>query len=162
MSPRTDRKTTDPAARLGVYKRLSDVPDRHRLGSHSEAYARQDPWSDFQGERFATTAKAEDTRDDYRVIDRQWRAHMADIGRHPALADPQHVESFFFDLLDRVTLNTAYLKWSMIEAFYHWLLWNPSHEHIYNPVLMAAAEYPDGASGRVWDRKIGRAKEVTP
>lgn len=137
---------------MGVYKSLDDVPRHHRLGHYVESYAGRDVWAEFveaNRDRYAS----ERSREDSRRIERRWKDHMADRGRHHALARPEDVETWIVWLLDRMKPSTAYNPyWVRLEALYDWLLWHRDHPHVYNPVLMAAAEGP--AAGEVWAEKI--------
>lgn len=147
-------KSPDPADRLGVYKRLADVPARYRLQQHTAAYADRDVWAEFMtvlreqhdSERFAqVSANAE----------ADWKAHMDARGRHHALATPADVATWCTALLDRLALRTAYNKyWVRVEQFYDWLLWHNDHPHVYHPPRMAALTDADGSAGAIWAKKL--------
>ena len=150
-------KATDPEGRMGVYKRLADVPDRYRLHHHADAYEGLEVWAEFM-----SYEREEYGYDSYRyeqnsaTCEHRWKEHMADRGRHHALAQPADVETFMSGLLDRMKVETAYQTyWSRLEAFYDWLQWHTEHPHHYHPVLMAAAE-SEYAALLVWEEKIGK------
>lgn len=149
--------TPNPADRMGVYKRLSDVPDRRRLYHHEDAYASRDAWAEYVTETGALDGVSDDRAAEIERVERSWKALMADRGRDHALATPADVEAWAQRLLDRITPRTAYNPyWCQVESFYDWLLWHTDHPHVYHPVLMAADEYEDRAAGRLWTEKLNR------
>ncbi|MFC4550446.1 hypothetical protein ACFO3H_09025 [Halorussus sp. GCM10023401] len=86
---------------------------------------------------------------------RRWKEHLDWRERHHALAGPTDVEAWIGNLLEQVSLDTAYnTYWVKIERFYGWLQNHPNHPHLYHPVLMVAANLEH--AGRVWDKKIER------
>ena len=152
-----DRKSPDPRDRMGVYKRLSDVPDRYRLHHHANAYEGRDVWNEFLTEHLFPRFDSDRFKEDARRAGRYWKEHMAERGRHHALATPDDVETWMADLLDRLKLKTAYNSyWVRVERFYYWLQWHTEHPHTHHPVLMAAAD--GGAAGEVWDEKMARRR----
>lgn len=151
MQMGSDVASKDPRDRVGVYQRFDDVPEHYRFGVHADAYEGRDVWDEFEARRLA-----EFTSDSFRQklerAGRRWREHMADRGRHHALARPADVEAFFADLLDELTVLTAYEYYIHVSAFYDWLLWHADHPHLYDPVKLAAIE--GGASRRLFDFSI--------
>lgn len=149
--------SADPDDRMGVFKRLADVPDRYRFHHHANAYAGRDVWNEYlteclfpehpdATEKFYQTAETAGQR---------WKDHMADRGRHHALTTPEDVEAWCETLLERMTVDSVYsLYWVRLEGFYSWLQNHPDHPHVYHPVLMAAATSP-GAQN-IWERKLNR------
>ena len=149
--------STDPAERLGVYKSLDDVPDRYRLRNHTATYDARDVWDEFLTDHLFQTYNSERFKEDAIRAGRYWKEHMDARGRHHALATPADVEAWMSDLLDRVKVKTAYNSyWVRVERFYSWLQWHTEHPHVYNPVLMAAAD--GDASQTVWDEKMARRR----
>lgn len=150
-------KPTDPAVRAGVYSRLDDVPDRYRFYHLADAYDGRDVWAEFIAyEREEQGYDSHRYEQNAATCRRRWTEHMADRGRHRALAQPADVETFMAGLLDRMKPRTAYQTyWSRLEAFYTWLQWHTEHPHRYHPVLMAAA-VPDSTAARLWAVKLGR------
>lgn len=50
-------------------------------------------------------------------------------------------------------MQTVYkTHWAKLEHFYEWLRWHTDHPHVYNPLLMAAANRE--AAGTVWKTKM--------
>jgi hypothetical protein len=140
---------------MGVYKRLDEVPDHRRLQRHAEAYADRDVWATFLSEYLFERFDSDRFKEDARRAGRYWKEHMAERGRHHALARPADVETWMADLTDRLKLKTAYNQyWVRLERFYWWLQRHTDHPHSYQPVLMAAAE--GGAAGDVWTEKLAR------
>lgn len=104
-------KSLDPTDRLGVYKRLSDVPDRYRLSNHAAAYEGRDVWHEFCTEY--EYAQADDNRYEEEV-DRagdRWQGFTAERGRHHALATPDDVEAWCVDLLSNRSTRRTYDYW---------------------------------------------------
>lgn len=154
----------DPRECLGIYKSYDDVPARRRLGQYAARYADEDLWSKYLDATGLYEEATERTRANNRCALASWQEHMATAdggaGRHYALARPQDVETWCQQLLSRVTAQTAYtVYWCKIKGFYDWLLWHAEHPHVYHPFLMAAAEYHDGAAGRIWECKIARQRD---
>lgn len=155
MSSGHDRKSRDPCDRMGVFKRLADVPAHLRLENYADDYAGHNVWDEFLSEHLFEQFDSDRFKEDARRAGRYWKEHMADRGRHHALATPADVETWMADLTDRLKLKTAYNSyWVRIERFYRWLQWHTEHPHTYHPVLMAAAH--GTAAGQVWDEKISR------
>lgn len=152
------RAIYDPVNRLGVYKRLSDVPDRYRLGVFQSAYEGRDVWAEYLDEKMLPKGLSERHEQDVRRFGQRWKDHLAEHcdGRHHALADPEHVETWSAALLDQYSLRTAQEHWTTIEGFYAWLLTHTAHEHhLYNPFWMAAAV--EGSAAReVFDHRRER------
>lgn len=148
------QKPTEPRGRMGVFKSLESVPPRYRLAHHVEAYEGRDVWAKFMGEE-RERYDSERFIENCQRVERRWKDHMADRDRHHALATPKDVEVWFEALLEGMKPRSAYNPyWVRLEAFYDWLLWNRDHSHVYNPVLMAAEQYP--TAGRLWEEKIAK------
>ena len=150
-------KSLDPKKRLGVYKRLADVPGRYRLHHHSDAYTGKDTWQTFCEEH----EYAQGSHDGYQEeVDRAgdyWKKHMDGRGRHHALATPDDVEAWCTDLLADKSERRSYDYWLRVNRFYNWLQWHSDHPHRYNPVLMAAVEAD--AAGRIWRWKARQNRQ---
>lgn len=146
-------KSPDPIDRMGVHKQLSDVPPRQRLKQYADRYDGHDTWNAFIDTR-DNAFDSEYYHATIRKTKRTWKAHMAERGRHHALARPADIESWCRDLTATRTLGTVYSEyWVRLEEFYRWLLWHTEHPHPYHPVLMAAANYE--TAGSVWAEKVG-------
>lgn len=151
------QKPRAPSERLGVYKHLDDVPAHYRLQTYRDRYGGVDVLERFLTEHLFERYSSDRFVEDARRAARRWKTHMASQGRHHALATPADVEAWCGDLVDQYVLRTAYNSyWVRIERFYRWLRWHTDHPHVYNPMLMAAAEYP--AAGSIWDEKISRGE----
>ena len=155
--PQLSSKARD---RMGVYKIIESVPDRYHLQNHASAYTNIDVWNSYfveKTDKFDTKA----TRDRYEKAGRYFKSFMQDVGRHHALADPNHVEDFLISLRDgdigrhnhTRTLQTVYFEYFQpVEEFYSWLQWHTDHPHVYHPVLMAVVE--GGFANEVWKQKL--------
>ncbi|EMA44282.1 hypothetical protein [Halococcus saccharolyticus] len=159
MPATAQSKSTDPRDRMGVFKRLDDVPTRRRLHQHAAAYEGRDVWAEFinaNGDRY----KTEDTRQRVERAGEVWKDHMDGRGRHYALATPADVEAWASWMVDEYTVGYAYNGyWVRVDAFYEWLRWHTDHPHVYQPVRMAAADPDAPASRAIWDEKVGRRRD---
>lgn len=155
--PRLSNEVRD---RMGVYKRIDDVPNKYRLRNHEPAYEGRDVWGEYyeeKTEKFGTKA----TRDRYEKAGRYFGMFMSEVGQHRALATPGQIERFLVALRDGEIgrhnhtrkLQTVYFEYFQpVEEFYTWLQWHADHPHVYHPVLMAVVE---GDYARdVWNRKL--------
>ena len=154
------RLSTDPADRVGVYKRLEDVPDRYRLQNHQTAYESRDVWEDFFEEK-TEAFDTKSTRNRYEKAGRYLKNFLSDTGCHHALLTPDYVEDFLIALRDgnvgrhshTRNIQTVYFEYFQpVEAFYTWLEWHTEYPHVYHPVRMAAIE--GGYTREVWNRKL--------
>lgn len=172
MSSDSDRRfiSIDPVERLGFYKCLHDVPDRHRLYNHAGRYKGEDTWKDWSEEKLYPVANSKSTRKYSSLTGRRWRIYIEDHGEavHHALATPTDVDGFCRWLIEEIkmTNRTAYDNYlRFLERFYDDLLWHTDHPHVYNPVLMAAAnvnanmdhEYAEIVWQMKFDRPDGRS-----
>ncbi|MFC6942416.1 hypothetical protein ACFQE8_20960 [Salinirubellus sp. GCM10025818] len=151
-------KAIEPERRMGVYKSLSEVPVRYRLDNFTAEYRGEDTWTEY--------IQAEDERRDLSdwyleradIAGRSWKSHMHDLDRHHALAKPEDVDTWCRELLDERKLRTVYERyWTELESFYAWLQAHAEHHHVYQPVLMAAANYD--AASMVWEEKIENGRK---
>lgn len=156
------RLSTDVRDRMGIYKSLSEVPDKYRLHHEAAAYDGRDVWAAFEADK-TEDFDAKATRDRYEKAGRYLRSFMDGESRHHALADPEHIEAFLTALRDGEVgrhshtrkLQTVYFEYYQpVEQFYTWLQWHADHPHVYHPVLMAAAS--GGYAREVWERKIAQ------
>lgn len=146
-------KAATPSGNMGVYKRLDDVPSHRRLARFAGEYDGRDTWRVFVEENHPVRSDYKD--EELRRFEKRWKGHMADRGRHHALATPEDVEKFCAERVEENTLSTAYKTyWRRLENFYQWLQTHPDHPHVYHPPLMAAAEYPNAA--KLWEYRIDR------
>lgn len=150
-------KSLDPDDRMGVYKRLSDVPDRYRFSFHEESYEGRDVWQEFCDDyehEQGTYGRYEKEVD---LVGDHWKTFMTGRGRHHALATPKDVESWCSDLLSEMSTRRSHDYFLRVRRFYDWLQWHTEHLHVYNPALMAAAE--GEAAGEVWEYNVRRTRE---
>jgi len=149
------QKSISPNAgdRLGVYKRLEEVPDRYRFYQYEDAYAGRDVWDEFVSHK----TKTYDTKSYLDRISRagdSWKEFMEIRQRHPALATPDLVEMWTTAILLGCKTRTAYEHyWVYVEHFYDWLKNHTDHPHVYNPVHMAVIDESNHASKRIWREK---------
>lgn len=151
-------KTPDVRDRMGVYRSLEDVPDRHRLNSDQNRrnVEGKDVWDEYTDEVVQTGSQAKY----YERAGRYWRNHMEERGRHHALAKPEDVIEWSGWLLDDKAITTAYSQyWLKIENFYTWLQYNADYPHNYQPVWMAVIEDEDGPTGELWRHKVRTTEE---
>lgn len=153
--------STNPEDRLGIYKRLEEVPDHHRLRQYAEEYVGRDIWAEYVTE---TDLFGRYDSDRYEQATSRavtgWKAHVEARGRHHALATPEDVDSWCSTLLESRNQTTVYnLYWTRIADLYDWLRWHTKHPHTYDPFLMAAHEYVESAAGCVWEAKIEQRKK---
>lgn len=150
--------TDDPRDRMGAYKRLVEVPEEYRLAGRAQGYRDRDLWNEWMAYSIEEVGNTSDRyRDLCDRVERRWKPHMDDAGRHHAFADPEHVETFCQTVLDRCKPLSGYqIYWTRIESFYKWLQTHADLPHVYHPPWMTVVEYPDGAAATLWDAKMGR------
>lgn len=152
-------KSTDPTDRMGVYKRIEDVPDRHRLERYADEYEARDVWREFCETSEYQQGSSEYFRENVDRTGDHWRGHMTNRECHHALASPADVEAWCADLVADKSLSTAYNYWVRIRRFYDWLQWHVAHPHVYHPVLMAVVE--GGAAGQIWEQKLRKGRKAS-
>lgn len=148
--------SSNPEDRLGVYKCIDGVPTHHRLHQHAEGYRGRDVWKEYVEETnlYGRYDSARFKPATTRAV-ASWKTHVEERGRHHALATPADVNTWCTELLASRNNRTVYNHyWTRLAAFYEWLRWHTAHPHTYDPFLMAAHEYTDGAAGRVWAGKV--------
>jgi len=147
-------RTEPPYDRLGVFKELSDVPDRRRFHRYASVYEGRDTWSDYR----TTVELGDRMSEEWDRFARRWKDHMEDRGRHHALATPDDVEAWSTELAGRFSIDRAYQHWNVIEGFYEWLKCHTNHRHTYNPFHMAAA-VPESSAREIFARKLEKAND---
>lgn len=147
-------KQRTPLDRLGVFKQLSDVPDRRRFHQYARSYEGTDTWATYRSKHELSDRMSEE----WERFSRRWKAHMDERGRHHALARPDDVETWSANLLARFSRDRAYQHWNVIEGFYEWLKCHTEHPHSYNPFHMAASE-PESAAREIWTRKMEKIND---
>lgn len=144
-------KSRDPLDRIGVYKTLDQVPDHSRLSNYARAYQGRDVWAEYIDAELPNPA--ERVQYEIKLVEESWKDHMAQRGRHHALARPGDVDSWFAELTDRMQAKRAYNPyWVRLEGFYAYLMWHTEFPHVYHPPRMAAGQ--SSVTRAVWDFKI--------
>jgi hypothetical protein len=153
-------KSLDPSDRMGIYKTLSEVPARYRLHHHADAYAGRDVWQEFCEEYEYAKGDHERYKEEVNRAGDCWREFMDDRGRHHALTTPDYAEGWLVDLRREgsTSLRRLHDYWLRVNRFYNWLKWHTEHPHVYNPLLMAAAD--GGLTGEVWEWKAEQTREA--
>lgn len=162
--------SSEPGRRLGVWKCYADIPGDYRLERYASVFRGRNVWQEYAEATGALETGSERQARDYRNMVESWNQHMRERETHPALATPEDVEAWSQKLLngtDRKTSRTrtplsAYQPyWVGLEKLYDWMQWHADmdrYPHRYTPVVMAAAEYREGATGAIWDAKMNRTK----
>ena len=157
--------SADPKERLGYYKTLNDVPDRYRLYRFADRYEGEDTWSWWCETHLYPDAESNGTRKHASLAGRRWRSYTDEHGEaeQHALATTGDVDGFCGWLLTEVGMNrrTAHDHYiRFLERFFDDLNWHVDHPHVYNPVLMAAADANPAAdfedARAVWMMKFER------
>lgn len=145
----------EPSDRMGVYKRLDDVPDRYRLANYNSQFSGEDTWGEFvdSRDREAGGQLSDSQAWTYDRCGRVWEDYMDEQGRHHALADPEHVEAFVADLDADLTLSTTYETYfGPLTVFYGWLWHHTDFPHVYSPILIAADM--GGVARKCWNYRM--------
>lgn len=133
------RKSLSPTDRLGVYKRLAEVPDRYRLHHHADAYEDRDTWQEFCDEYEYAQGEGSDYEMEVDRVGDRWKAFMDECERHHALARPKDIDNWCAELRESFSVRRAYEHWLRVNRFFNWLQWHTEHPHVYNPAMLAAA-----------------------
>ena len=153
------KASENPAKRLGIYKRISDVPQSRQLSTFSRSYEGRDVWGEWVTAEMDLPNRSESTQGKVARAEERWKAHTDDRDTHHALASPEDVETWLMHLLDErgFTLRTIYSShFVYIENMFNWLTYRTDHPHTYNPAIMAAVA--GGVTSEVWDFKTGYAR----
>lgn len=147
--------------RLGIYKTFADVPSDDRLAFFADAFDRRDLLAEWDAATAGLSSDVDRRQRELSHVRESWTEFMVCEGRDPALADPDHVEHWLQMVVDGTDASAfagdsrgpkrAYDPYYVtILAFYDWLTAHTDYPHRYNPALMAAVEYHDGTTGRIW------------
>ncbi len=137
---------------MGVYKRLEDIPDHHRLDQYEALFENQDVWSDYVDSQ-SNAFDSDHYHATFRKAGQSWKNHLNERGRHHALATPHDVETWVRSLAETRLLRTVRTEyWVRVEEFYSWLQFHTEYPHVYHPVLMAAGQYETARA--VWMTKF--------
>lgn len=160
-APKNSRRlSNDVRDRIGVYKRLEQVPRKYRLTNYTGSYEGRDVWKEYADEK-TERFDSKHTRNRYEKAGRYLQMFASDAGRHRALLRPDHAEEFLVALRDGEIgprsstrkLQTVYFEYFQpVDEFYSWLEWRTDHPHVYHPIRMAVAE--GGFAREVWGRKL--------
>ncbi len=144
-------KSSNPLHRIGVYKTLEQVPDHSRLYNSATAFEGRDVWAEYVEHELSNPART--VQYETELVEESWKEHMRQRGRHPALARPDDVESWFTNLINRMQTKRAYNPyWVRLEDFYTFLMWHTEYPHSYHPPRMAAGQ--GGVTREVWEYKV--------
>lgn len=147
----------DVTDRMGVYKRLADVPDDRRFKKWAGSYEGRDVWAEFVDKEY----RAPTYRELLERAGRYWKEFMEPRGRHHALGRPDDVETYMTEQRDlRADKTTFDAYWRPLNMFYTWLMWHADHQHAYQPVWMAVNEYPNGATAYMWRQQRREVEKV--
>lgn len=147
-------KTPEPESRLGVFKSYDDIPGRWRLDGRAGTYDGRDVWAEYEA---AEGLNPENPN--RKAAKNKWDRIAADRGEHPALATPETVEIFAGELIE-LSVPTIRGQFPVIHRFYEWLRWDDNHPHTYNPVLLAACNYPNTADVWATYKNTDRYEEI--
>lgn len=152
-------KSTDPTDRMGVYQSIGDVPDKHRLESFAVTFDGRGVWGEYV-ENKVSVDHPDATARFWRSVDRAgdtWKDHMADRGRHHALARPSDVATWVESLSEEYAPRTLYNHfWGRIDRFFRWMEQHTDYPHVYNPARIAVLE--SDTVRAVWDAKTTKPR----
>lgn len=153
-------KSLNPEDRLGVYKALSDVPQRYRLENYAKMYQGEDVWQQFCDEYEYENATHDRYERKLDIMGRKWKDFMSTRNRHHALARPEDVEAWCRELRceQDKTIRRLHDHWLRIDRFYRWLQWHAEYPHTYRPPLMAALL--DGYCAQAWKFKAEQTQRA--
>ena len=165
------RAKQDPEARMGVFKSISDVPDRYRLSNYAGQFQGEDTWTWYLLLRHDGTvnqAQGQLSTSRTREIERCGRYFKSFMHRerdtHHALATPEDIEAFLAAVKDGYknptgqsrSVTTVYdTYFAPVNRFYDWLQSWVDFPHRYHPVLMACAN--GGTTRDCWNYRTDKA-----
>jgi len=156
----TRRKGTRPEQFAGPFQDYEEIPQRYRLETYAGQYQDRKTW-----QRYCETTLFEghDTkymRQRAQRAGNSWLSHMQQEGRHHALATPRQANRWCHALLesDRTRRTCYEVYYIRIYQFYDHLKASCHHPHLYNPLLVAAIQYPP--SRHLWEYRIDTRPEV--
>lgn len=143
----------DALAFLGVFKRVEDVPDRYYLGNFISEVDAEDAWKHFEVKKLEGVS--DHTREYvYGKAWREWTAYCDEHGVHPALGDPQDIESHLAEQWAEMgklkSLHDA--RFRPIFRWYRWMQFHIDYPHRYNPVVMAVLL--SGVTSDIWETRL--------
>lgn len=143
----------DALAFLGVFKHVEDVPDRYYLGNFVSEVDAEEAWNHFDAEELED--RSDHTRHYvYGKAWREWTAYCEEQSVHPALADPQDLESHLAEQRAEMgklkSLHDA--RFRPLFRWYRWMQFHTDYPHRYNPVVMAVLL--GGATYDLWETRF--------
>jgi len=153
-------KSLNPILRMGVYKDISEVPEKHRFINFVEEYQHMDIWGSFCQKYEYSKGNYDQFEQIINKIGNCWQDFMNSRQHHYAFATPDDIEAWCVELRQAREMSTRQIHdhWLRLYRFYDWLLWHVDYPHTYNPSLMAAAN--GGVVGDVWECKVERTREA--
>jgi len=150
-----NRKPTTAEGHAGIFHSYSDIPARYRLDTYTSHYENEETLTWYLNNiYYPRYAPVSDHME--RVVERvskSWMDHMANQGRHPALATPEDVDQWCKSRLESCSAKTCYTTYfQRIYNFYEYLKADYRHPHLYNPLLVAAIEYD--TANRIWRFRV--------
>lgn len=146
-------KTKEPESRLGVFKSHGEIPERWRIDLRG-GYESRDVWAEYE--------EAEELNPDNSnrsAAKSRWNRITEENGEHHALATPETVEEWATELTE-LSFHSIQNQFRIIFRFYRWLRWHSDHPHTYNPILLAAANYPNTRQAWTAYKDETRYKEI--
>lgn len=148
---------------LGIYTTLEEVPDRYRLRNFETQLAGENPFEDYLDSLDDISERSRERK--YRKAYRDFTGFMEEQGTHPACPTPDQVERFFVRARDGDWSNVSERSWSTLYATYlsplkmafKWIVHHVDYPHVYNPLLMAAAQ--EGVTRDIWIWKTTESEE---
>lgn len=165
------RAKQDPKKRMGVYKSISEVPDRYKLSNFANQFRGEDTWTRYLLLRYdgsLSQAQGQLSNSRARKVERCGRYFKEFMhrkrGTHHALATPDDIEAFLLSVKDGYknptkqprSITTVYSTYfAPVNQFYDWLQAWVDFPHRYHPVLMACAD--GGVARDCWTYRIDKA-----
>lgn len=165
------RANQDPNARMGVFKSMSEVPDRYHLSNYANEFHGDDTWTQYLLLRYDGTvnqAQGQLSVSRAREVERcgryfkQFMHYNRDT--HHAIGTAGDIEAFLSAVKDGYenptkqprTITTVYdTYFAPVNRFYDWLQSWVDFPHRYQPVLMACAD--GGVAQECWNYRMGKA-----
>jgi len=121
-------------ASLGAYKRLSDVPYKHRLARFVGEYANR-PLMDEFIDGYKPHAAASYRQRKFHRVRRAVENHITE--GHYAFLTPQQADEFFGTIANQTVPSQYETYLSALRTMYEWLIFHHDYPHRYNPLDMA-------------------------
>jgi len=147
----------DATAFLGAFKHVGDVPERYHLPNFATEIDGEVAWNSFDAEELEGLSYQQ-RRYVYGKAWREWKAYCTKHSVHPALADPQDIESHLAAQWETINrLKTAHdARFRPLFRWYRWMQFHADYPHRYNPVVMAVLL--GDVTSEIWATRIGDRK----